>query len=201
MNIVKSIFALILSLCISVPAIAEQVKARLVADVETIEPGTPFRLGVLLTIPEHAHIYWRNPGTSGLATGIEWDLPEGFTVGELQWPNPQRFEIEEIDDITYEARRVEDGDILRMGEVDLEVVHVPGHRPEQINLLVRDRSRGEEPWCILTADFLLVGAIARPDLAQGGMEGARVMFDQALPKLRDLPDFVEVYPGHVAGST
>ena len=104
-------------------------------------------------------------------------------------------------DITYEARRVSNGDVLRLGEVDLEVVHVPGHRPEQINLLVRDRSRGEEPWCILTADFLLVGTIARPDLAQGGKEGAAVMFDDALPRLCNLPDFVEVYPGHVAGST
>ncbi len=115
------------------------------------------------------------------------------TGGELILP--------ELADITYEARRVRDGDVLEMGEVSLEIVHVPGHRPEQINLLVYDHSRGEEPWCILTADFLLVGDVARPDLAQGGVEGAQVMFDQALPRIAGLPDFVEVYPGHVAGST
>ncbi|UCF68175.1 MAG: MBL fold metallo-hydrolase, partial [Acidobacteriota bacterium] len=85
--------------------------------------------------------------------------------------------------------------------VELEVLHVPGHRPEQINLLVRDRSRGEEPWCILTADFLLVGDVARPDLAQQGAEGAATLFRESLPRLLSLPDFVEVYPGHVAGST
>ena len=101
----------------------------------------------------------------------------------------------------FEADRVQDGDRIRFGEVSLEVVHVPGHRPEQINLLVRDHSRGEEPWSMLTADFLLVGDLSRPDLAQGGEEGAAVLFDQALPRLNDLPDHLEIFPGHVAGST
>ncbi len=54
---------------------------------------------------------------------------------------------------------------------------------------------------MLTADFLLVGDMARPDLAQGGVEGAEVMFDQALRQLDGLPDFLEIYPGHVSGST
>ena len=109
--------------------------------------------------------------------------------------------LPELAEITYEATRVNGGDKLELGEVTLEVVHVPGHRPEQINLLVIDHSRGGDPWCILTADFLLVGDIARPDLAQDGTEGAATIFDVALPAIADLPDFVEVYPGHVAGST
>ena len=101
----------------------------------------------------------------------------------------------------YEARRAADGERIRMGEVVIEIAHVPGHRPELINLIVTDESRGSEPWCILTADFILVGDIARPDLAQDGEEGAGMLFDQALPRIAGLPDFVEVYPGHVAGST
>ena len=109
--------------------------------------------------------------------------------------------LPELAEITYAATRVEGGDRLQMGEVILDIVHVPGHRPEQINLLITDTSRGPDPWCILTADFLLVGDVARPDLAQGGVEGAEVIFDSAIPQLQDLPDFVEVYPGHVAGST
>lgn len=104
-------------------------------------------------------------------------------------------------DIEYEATRLRDGDLIRMGEVTMEVMHVPGHRPEQINVLVYDHGRGDEPWCMLTADFLLVGDVARPDLAQGGEEGAETLFDVSLPKLKALPDFVEIYPGHVAGST
>jgi hydroxyacylglutathione hydrolase len=104
-------------------------------------------------------------------------------------------------EITYPAHLVKDGDRLLMGEVSLEVVHVPGHRPEQINLLVYDHSRGDAPWAMLTADFILVGDVARPDLAQGGVEGARMIFDRAMRRIADLPDFVEIYPGHVAGST
>ena len=108
-----------------------------------------------------------------------------------------------LSDIEYkdEATLVDDGYQIRMGEVELQMLHTPGHRPEQMSLLVTDHSRGDEPWCVLTADFLLVGDVARPDLAQGGEEGARVIFDKALPRLNALPDFVEVYPGHVAGST
>ena len=104
-------------------------------------------------------------------------------------------------DVTYDASRVGDGDSIRFGEVELEVLHVPGHRPEQINLLVTDHGRGDAPWCLLTADFVLVGDLARPDLAQDGADGAGDLFDRALPRIRELPDFVEVYPGHLAGST
>ncbi len=110
-------------------------------------------------------------------------------------------ELIERADITFEAKRLKDGDIIEMGELIMEIIHVPGHRPEQINLLISDLSRGDDPWCLLTADFLLVGDIARPDLAQGGIEGAEQLFDIAIPRLAKLPDFVEVYPGHVAGST
>ena len=81
------------------------------------------------------------------------------------------------------------------------MVHTPGHRPEQLSMLVTDHSRGDLPWCILTADFLMVGDIARPDLAQAPEEGATEIFESAMPAIRELPDFVEVYPGHVAGST
>lgn len=104
-------------------------------------------------------------------------------------------------DCHYEAERLKDGQKLTLGEVELEVLHVPGHRPEQINLLVRDCSRGEEPWCMLTADFVMVGDLARPDLAQDGADGARTLFEVSIPRLLALPDFVEIYPGHVAGST
>ena len=115
------------------------------------------------------------------------------TGGELMLP--------ERAEINYEATRLQDGQRLKMGGVGLEVVHMPGHRPEQINLLIYDYTRGEEPWAMLTADFVLVGDVARPDLAQKGEEGAPVLYDTAIPRFLDLPDHVEVYPGHLAGST
>ena len=101
----------------------------------------------------------------------------------------------------YAATRVVGGDRLRLGDVELEVFDAPGHRPEQINLLVYDYPRGDEPWFVLTADFVMVGDVARPDLAQAGSKGAPVLFDVAIPRFLELPDHVEVYPGHLAGST
>ena len=109
--------------------------------------------------------------------------------------------LPEAADVDYPARTVVSGDRIELGEIELEVLAAPGHRPEQINLLVRDRSRGPEPWCVLTADFLLVGDVARPDLAQPGEEGAATLFREAIPAILELPDHVEVYPGHLAGST
>src|SRR5215469_6665642 len=66
------------------------VKAQLVADVQHIEPGQKFRLGVLYTIVPKWHIYWQYAGDAGIPTQIEWQLPPGFQAGPLQWPLPTR---------------------------------------------------------------------------------------------------------------
>lgn len=68
------------------------VSARLVASVEQILPGETFRLGVLLEPEPGWHVYWRNPGEAGLATEIDYELPDGFRVAELRWPAPVFFE-------------------------------------------------------------------------------------------------------------
>jgi glyoxylase-like metal-dependent hydrolase (beta-lactamase superfamily II)/rhodanese-related sulfurtransferase len=93
----------------------------------------------------------------------------------------------------------EDGDEVELGDVALRCIHTPGHRPEHCCVAVIDRSRAAEPWLVLTGDSLFVGDTARPDLAVGAMEGAEGLF-HSLHRLLELPDGVEVYPGHVAGS-
>jgi hydroxyacylglutathione hydrolase len=100
---------------------------------------------------------------------------------------------------SYPFGALEDGQELELGEVTIRVLHTPGHRPEHCCFAVLDRSRGDEPWLVITGDSLLVGDAARPDLATAAEEGARGMF-LSLQKLLDLPDGVQVYPGHVAGS-
>ena len=92
-----------------------------------------------------------------------------------------------------------DGAEVELGSVILRCIHTPGHRPEHCCLAVVDRSRAEEPWLVLTGDSLFVGDAARPDLAVGAREGAEGLF-HSLRRLMELPDGVEVYPGHVAGS-
>jgi hydroxyacylglutathione hydrolase len=94
---------------------------------------------------------------------------------------------------------LDDGDEIEVGEVAVRVLHTPGHRPEHCAFAVADRSRADEPWLVLTGDSLLVGDVARPDLAIEAADGARGLF-QSLRRLAELPDGVELYPGHVAGS-
>ena len=92
-----------------------------------------------------------------------------------------------------------DGAEIVLGDIVLRCIHTPGHRPEHCCLAVSDRSRGDEPWIVLTGDSLLVGDSARPDLAVEAREGAEGLF-HSLRRLVELGDGVEVYPGHVAGS-
>ena len=99
----------------------------------------------------------------------------------------------------YPHDPLEDGTEIEVGAVVLRALHTPGHRPEHTCIAVVDRTRAEEPWLVLTGDSLFVGDTARPDLAVGAREGAEGLF-HSLRRLLELPDGVEVFPGHVAGS-
>lgn len=70
---------------------ADLVKPQLLADVSAVQPGKPFRVGLLLRIAPHWHVYWKNPGDSGQAVTATFDLPPGFTVSDLQYPVPTKF--------------------------------------------------------------------------------------------------------------
>ena len=61
------------------------------ADAKSVKAGQPFTLGVLLKIEPGWHVYWKNPGESGMATAVNFKVPEGFKVGELNFPIPRQF--------------------------------------------------------------------------------------------------------------
>ena len=92
-----------------------------------------------------------------------------------------------------------DGTEIELGDVLIRTIHTPGHRPEHCAFAVIDRSRGDEPWLVLTGDSLFVGDAARPDLAVDAHDGSEELF-HSLRRLVELGDGVEVFPGHVAGS-
>ncbi len=94
---------------------------------------------------------------------------------------------------------VRDGDMLELGNVTLEVMHTPGHTPEHISLLLRDRTRADEPWMVFTGHTLMVGDLGRTELVSDAEEGARILFRTA-QRLKALPDYVEVLPGAYSGS-
>jgi DsbC/DsbD-like thiol-disulfide interchange protein len=72
---------------------ADHAQATLLADVSSIKPGTPFMLGIKINIDAGYHIYWKNPGDSGIATDVKLAMPEGFKAGGLQFPLPSRLEF------------------------------------------------------------------------------------------------------------
>jgi hydroxyacylglutathione hydrolase len=110
-----------------------------------------------------------------------------------------RIRIHPAAEAAYPHAPVEDGDELTIGTARLQVLHTPGHTPDSIALLVTDLSRGGEPWFVLTGDTLFIGDVGRPDF--GGELAAASLYRSLTERLLVLPDSVEVYPAHGAGST
>ncbi len=82
----------------------EQVRAELVAQVpDGIGPGTTVWVGLQLTHKPEWHTYWKNSGDSGLATQLQWSLPEGVTAGDIQWPLPKKIPIGTLANYGYEG--------------------------------------------------------------------------------------------------
>ncbi len=100
-------------------------------------------------------------------------------------------------DTLFPFQPLQDGNVISLGQVDLRVVHTPGHRPEGLSLLVINPPRSPEPSMVLSGDSLFVGDVGRPDF--GGPEGAKQQY-QSIQKLLQLEDYVEVFPAHFEGS-
>jgi hydroxyacylglutathione hydrolase len=106
----------------------------------------------------------------------------------------------------YRHMPLHDGDIFHVGNLKFETLHTPGHTPEHIALLVTDTRGADRPMGVFTGDFVFVGDVGRPDLlekaaglADTAEASAREMF-RSLQRFRELPDFLQLWPGHGAGS-
>lgn len=99
----------------------------------------------------------------------------------------------------YEFFPVNEGDVLDLGNVQIQALHTPGHTPEHISLLVTDKTRGPDPWLLLSGHTLMVGDLGRTELASSAEDGARALFE-TVKKLKRLSDHVEVMPGAFSGS-
>lgn len=95
-----------------------------------------------------------------------------------------------------------DGEIFKIGDISIEVLHTPGHTLESTSYLLKDEVG--KPYCIFTGDTLFVGDVGRPDLSSGGMtsaELASMMYDTMQNKILPLADDIIVYPGHGPGTS
>ncbi len=102
--------------------------------------------------------------------------------------------------VRFDFLPLTDGQVLDVGNVKVKVLHTPGHTPDSVCLLVTDLRRGEAPWFVVTGDTLFVGAVGRPDLMGREAEMAAQLHETLHAKLLSLPDEIEIFPGHQAGS-
>src|SRR5215469_7015599 len=104
-------------------------------------------------------------------------------------------------------RFLRDGDVIDVGQVSVLVRHTPGHTPEHLTFIVTDGAVSKDPMIALTGDFVFVGDVGRPDLMEQAVgvagsadAGARAMFASLRDVFSSVPDFVQLWPGHGAGS-
>jgi hydroxyacylglutathione hydrolase len=106
--------------------------------------------------------------------------------------------------VDFEHHALRDGEVIKLGNTEIAAIATPGHAQAHHAYVVTDRTRGDEPWFVLTGDALLVGDAGRPDLhAQGGRtveEMARTLYRSLTERLLSLPDELLVYPAHYSGS-
>lgn len=142
----------------------------------TQRAGTP----ITHVIDTHVHAdHYSSAAELAARAGVPLYLGDGAEVG-----------------FPYETLR--DGDLLEIGNRSIRVLHTPGHTPEHVSLLVDD-------WFVLTGDTLFVGDVGRVDLTHApgddaGVEQRARELHASLKRLLELPDHVEIYPGHYAGS-
>ncbi|MDW3219944.1 MAG: MBL fold metallo-hydrolase [Acidimicrobiales bacterium] len=136
---------------------------------------------------------------------IETHFHADFLSGHLELAAATGAEIafSSVAETEFPSRKLTDGERISLGEVELEILHTPGHTPESISIVVREQP-GEEPYAVLTGDTLFIGDVGRPDLlASIGYtrdELADQLYDSLHQKLMPLPDTTRVYPAHGAGS-
>jgi hydroxyacylglutathione hydrolase len=147
-----------------------------------VELATSKGMRITHVIDTHVHADHRSGGPAlAAATGASYCLHESADVA-----------------VPFEPLR--DGQEIELGNTRALVLHTPGHTQESICLVVTDLRRGAGPWFVLTGDTLFVGAVGRPDLPGRARENAGELYDSIHQKLLTLPDDLEVYPGHFAGS-
>ena len=107
-------------------------------------------------------------------------------------------------DVDFEHVALADDEILELGNTEVRAIATPGHAAAHHAYVVTDRTRGDEPWFVLTGDALLVGDAGRPDLHANGEQSvesmARTLYRSLTERLLSLPDDILLYPAHYSGS-
>lgn len=120
MRVITRLFGLLLIAVVALkaePVESVHTTVELISDTKEIAPGDSFHLGVTFDMEPKWHIYWKNPGASGLPPEFDWQLPDGFELGEIEWPAPERMSLEGL--VSY-------------GHKDVTTYIVPVEAPEDL---------------------------------------------------------------------
>lgn len=138
-------------------------------------------------------------------SGLRELAEEGIKI-HASGEGDEEWQYEWLQGSDYEYDLLSDGDVFGIGNITFEVVHTPGHTPESLSYLVTDGAAANEPMGILTGDFVFVGDVGRPDLLetavgqQGAMKPSAQKLYKSVEKFKYLPEYLQVWPGHGAGS-
>src|SRR3982751_6108154 len=126
------------------------------------------------------------------------DFASGFR--ELAQRTGAKIYVSHLAPVKYDCVAAKDGDRIKIGSLDVELVETPGHSPDSLSFLVHEDGK---PLAIFTGDLLFVNDVGRPDLRDAHEDPsdlASKMYDSLFTKILSLPDDVKVYPSHGAGS-
>src|SRR2546423_1977955 len=142
------------------------------------------------------------PIVAAVETHVQADHVSGLP--ELVTRTGARAYLPEGAGVDFAHHALADGQVLKLGNTELASIATPGHAVAHHAYLVTDRTRGDEPWLVLTGDALLVGDAGRPDLhahAENTVEEmARSLYRSLTERLLALPDHLVLYPSHYSGS-
>ena len=106
--------------------------------------------------------------------------------------------------VDFEHHALGDREVVKLGNTEIQAIATPGHAGAHHAYVVTDRSRGDDPWFVMTGDALLVGDAGRPDLHARGEQSvedmARLLYRSLNTRLLSLPDDLLLYPSHYSGS-
>ncbi|MFM7214172.1 MAG: protein-disulfide reductase DsbD domain-containing protein, partial [Verrucomicrobiota bacterium] len=157
-------------------------QARLLLEAVTVRPGTTLEAAVELVPPTGWHTYWRNPGETGQATKVDWNLPDGITAGELRWPTPERLTEADITTYVYEGKvllpvTLRIADSVRPGTLTLQAKVswlecktecLPGRATVKATLQIGAENKASESAALIRT---AIGSLPRPGAA--GQASAR----------------------------
>ena len=182
------------------------VGCRQTGEALIVDPGRDVEIYLQAAVAADMHI-------SGAAeTHIHADFVSG--ARELAERSGARLYLSDEGDVNwkytyldaYDRALLKDGDCFMIGNVQMAVMHTPGHTPEHVSFVLTDTAGADRPMGIFTGDFVFVGSVGRPDLlekaagiADTAVAGARQLF-LSLQRFKQLPDYLQVWPAHGAGS-